>query len=156
MGVAAEKRITLEGIPVENSDAGAERAGDEYLAEIGRLTRGAIKARATREGVELRLARRITLFDFGSPTLTTGDDRTACRFEIRGGLLVARPGGSLTITQQTRPTNELIVAVEDYVPRLDPTLGRRGVGGFLYAQLQERAHSAVGRRYLERMTRGRS
>jgi hypothetical protein len=156
MEIAAAQRITLEGITVENSEAGARRLGDEYLAEIGRLTRGAIRARATREGIELRLARRITLFDFGSPTPTTGDDRTACRFEIRGGLLVARPGGSLTITQHTRPTNELIVAVEDYAPRLDPSLGGRGVGGFLYAQVQERAHRAVGRRYLERMARGRS
>ncbi|MDH4102371.1 MAG: hypothetical protein OEW52_02435 [Thermoleophilia bacterium] len=156
MGTAAEQRIALGSIVVDRSEAGARKLGDEYLGEIGRATRGLVSARATREGVELRLARRITLFDFDSPALTAGGDRTACRFEIRGGLLVARPGGSLTITQHTRPTNELIVAVEDYAPRLDPGLGRRGVGGFLYAQLQERAHAAVGRRYLERMTRGRS
>lgn len=156
MGTAAEQRIALGSIVVERSEAGARKLGDEYLGEIGRATRGLVSARATREGIELRIARRITLFEFGSPALSAGDDRTTCRFEIQGGLLVARPGGSLTITQQTRPTTELIVSVEDYVPRLDPGLAHRGIGGLLYAQLQERAHTAVGRRYLERMARSLS
>lgn len=85
MGAAADQRITLERVTVENSLAGARRLGDEYLAEIGRSIRGVVRTRATREGVEVQPAGRIT-----------------------------------------------------------------------HAQLQERAHPAVGRRHLERMAQGRS
>jgi hypothetical protein len=156
MSAASMQRVALASPVVDASAAGARRLGREYWIEIERTTRGLIRARMGKDGVSLVLGGRITLFDFGPPEPVVEDGRTSCRFEIRGGRLAARACGSLTITQRPRPTDELIVAVEDYVPRLDPTLGRRGVGGFLYAQLQERAHSAVGRRYLERMARGRS
>lgn len=155
MSISAEQRTALESLAVESSDAGARRLGDEYWAEIGRVTRGLVRGRASREGVELVLAGRITLFGFGPPQPTADDGRTACRFQIRYGLLVARAGGSLTISQRTRPARELVIAVDGYAPRLDPSLERAGVGGFLYAQVQVRAHNVVGRRYLRRMA-GRS
>ena len=153
MSNAAEQRIALGSSAVETSETGARRLGEEYWAEISRVTRGLVRARAGRDGVELTLVGRFTLFGFGPSEPTVDDERTSCRFEILRGLLVARAGGSLTITQNTRPPRELIVAVDGYIPRLDPTRDRSGAGGFLYTQLQERAHNAVGRRYLERMAR---
>lgn len=123
----------------------------EYLAEIGHATRGLIRPRTTGRGVDIVLAGRMTLFAFGSPEATVDGDRTECRFEIRGGLLVGREGGFLVITQHSGSTPELIVEVDGYVPRLDPTLNRRGVRGFLYRELQERAHGAISRRFVERM-----
>ena len=151
MSVAAEQPIAGGSSAVEGSEAAARRLGSEYLAEIGRATRGLIKPRVGTDGVDLVLAGRLTLFAFGPPQPTVDGDRTECRFEIRGGLLVGREGGSLVITQHSGPAPELVVEVDRYVPRLDPAFSRRGVGGFLYRQIQERAHGAISRRFVERM-----
>lgn len=156
MGVAAEQPIPGGNAAVDNSDAGARRLGTEYLAEIGRTTRGLIKPRAALVGVDLVLAGRMTLFAFGPPQPSVDADRTQCRFAIRGGLLVGSPGGSLVITQDAGLAPELVVEVDGYVPRLDPLFGGRGVGGFLYREIQERAHAAISRRFVERMTRTRA
>jgi len=156
MGVAAEQPIAGGSSAVDSSDAGALRLGTEYLAEIGRATRGLIKSRAGADGVDLVLAGRMKLFAFGPPQPTVDGDRTECRFEIRGGLLVGREGGSLVVTQHSGPAPELVVEVDGYVPRLDPAFSRRGVGGFLYRVLQERAHSAISRRFVERMAQPRA
>ena len=156
VGVAAEQPIADGSSTVDSSDAGARRLGTEYLAEIGRATRGLIKPRAEAQGVDLVLGGRITLFRFGPPQPTVEDDRTECRFEIRGGLLVGREGGSLVITQRSGPAPELIVEVDGYVPRLDPAVSRRGIGGFLYRQIQERAHGAISRRFVARMAQPRA
>ncbi len=157
MGVAAEQPIPAGDAAVHSSDAGARRLGSEYLAEIGRTTRGLIRPRARADGsVDLVLAGRMTLFAFGPPEPTVEDDRTQCRFEIRGGLLVGHEGGSLVITQHSGAKPELIVEVDGYVPRLDPAFSRRGVGGFLYREIQERAHGAISRRFVARMARPRA
>ena len=151
MSVAAERPIADGSAVVDSSVACARRLGTEYLAEIGRATRGLVKPRVETDGVDLVLAGRLTLFAFGPPQPTVEGDRTECRFEIRGGLLVGREGGWLVITQHSGPAPELVVEVESYVPRLDPAFSRRGVGGFLYRQIQERAHGAISRRFVERM-----
>ena len=156
MGVAAEQPIPGGNAAVDDSDTGARRLGTEYLAEIGRTTRGLIKPRAALVGVDLVLAGRLTLFAFGPPQPSVDGDRTECRFAIRGGLLVGSPGGSLVITQDAGLAPELVVEVDGYVPRLDPLFGGRGVGGFLYREIQERAHAAISRRFVERMTRART
>lgn len=155
MGVAAEQPIADGSSAVDSSEAGARRLGTEYLAEIGRATRGLIEPRAGADGVDLVLAGRITLFAFGPPQPTVDGDRAECRFDIRGGLLVGREGGSLVITQHSGPAPELVVEVDGYAPRLDPAVSRRGVGGFLYREIQERAHGAISRRFVERMTQPR-
>lgn len=149
--MAAEQPIADSGSLVDDTKAGARRLGTEYLAEIGRATRGLIKPRTRTHGIDLVLGGRVTLFAFGPPQATVDGNRTECRFEIRAGLLVGRQGGSLVITQHAGPAPALIVEVAGYVPRLDPTLGGRGVRGFLYRELQERAHSAISRRFVQRM-----
>ena len=70
-----------------------------------------------------------------------------CRYPIRGGLLVARPGGSLLVAQ--RPGVELELFVAGYFPRLGGTASRRSLRRALYTALQARAHRAVGRRFFE-------
>ena len=156
MDVAAEQPIADSPGVVESSAAGARRLGTEYLAEIGRATRGLIRPRFGADGVDLVFAGRMTLFTFGPPQPAVDGDRTECRFEIRGGLLVGREGGSLVITQHSGDAPELVVEVDGYVPRLDPAFSRRGVGGFLYRQIQERAHGTISRRFVERMARPRA
>ena len=136
---------------VADTEAGARLLGTEYLAEIGRATHRLVRPRTRTDGVDLVLGGRLTLFAFGPPEARVDGDQTECRFEIRGGVLVGREGGSLVITQRSGLTSQLIVEVEEYVPRLDPTVSRRGVRGFLYRQLQERAHGAISRRFVERM-----
>lgn len=156
MGVAAEHPIANGSSAVDSSEAGARRLGTEYLAEIGRATRGLIKPRTGSHGIDLVLLGRSTLFALGPPEPDVDGDRTECRFEIRGGLLVGRKGGSLVIVQRSGPTPELVVEVDGYVPRLDPALSRRGIRGFLYRELQERAHGAISRRFVERMAQPRT
>ena len=63
-----------------------------------------------------------------------------CRYPIRGGLLVARPGGSLLVAQ--RPGVELELFVAGYFPRLGGTASRRSLRRGLYTALQARAHRA--------------
>lgn len=156
MGVAAEQPIPGGSSAFDSSDAGARTLGTEYLAEIGRATRGLVKSRTRPDGVDLVLAGKMTLFAFGPPKPAVDGDRTECRFDIRGGLLVGRQGGSLVITQRSGPAPELVVEVDGYVPRLDPAFSGRGVGGFLYRALQERAHGAISRRFVERMAQPRT
>ena len=155
MDVTAQQPLADGSAIVADTEAGARRLGTEYLAEIGRATRRLITPRTHADGVDLVLGGRMTLFAFGPPEASVDGDRTECRFAIRGGVLVGREGGRLVITQRSGSASELIVEVEEYVPRLDPTLSRRGVRGFLYRQLQERAHGAISRRFVERMAEPR-
>ena len=143
------QRIPLQRPVVEPSAAGAAQLADAYWAEIRRTTGGLVRARRVRGGVELLLG-RITLFRFGPPRATAVDGAIECRFPIVGGLLAKAEGGSLAVVQRARPP-ELEVSVEDYVPRLSSTRGRWSLRRFVYRQLQERAHVAIGRRYLTRM-----
>lgn len=143
--------MAVTGPIVERTERGALGLSVAYWDEIRRLTVGLVSVCETPGGPELRLARVLTLFRFGPPRATVRDDEVECRFAIIGGLLAKEEGGWLTFTQRMSPNAELEVAVEDYVPLLSSTRPRRSVRRFVYRQVQQRAHRAIGLRYLERM-----
>lgn len=128
---------------------------DAYWNEIGRITLGLVRARATAGGTELALVGGVSLLRFGEPEISATSDRVECRFPIIGGALAKRSGGSLTIAQQTGSSPELVVTVEDYAPRLDSERPRGGLRTFAYRHVQQPVHAAITRRYLERMARPR-
>lgn len=149
---SAVQRIDLDRPVVEPTEHGARSLADAYWAAIRRLTAGLVGVRHTATGPELRFARSITLFRFGPPLPSFGAEYVECRFAIVGGLLAKEEGGWLTFTQRTSPQRpELEVSVEEYVPRLSSLGEHRSLRRFTYRQIQERAHKAIGRRYLERM-----
>ena len=151
---STRERIALERPVVDPSEHGARVLADAYWQEIRRLTLGAVRVRAEPGGLGLVLAGIVPLFRFGDPEIVAAPDRIECRFPITGGVLARRSGGSLSIAQHTSPA-ELVVTVEDYAPRLDSGQERGGVRTFAYRHLQQRAHAAIGRRYLDRMAGGR-
>ena len=148
------QKVTLTRPVVADTERGALGLADPYWREIRRLTIGLVRARTARPGLELRLVGAVSLFRFGPPSASAGAGLTECRFAIVGGLLAKEEGGWLTFTQRTAPALELEVSVEDYVPRLSSTRRRGSFRRFAYRQVQERAHRAVGKRYLARMASG--
>lgn len=136
---------------VAATERGALGLAAAYWAETRRLTAGLVRVREGALGPELRLAGRATLFRFGTPLATAHDGLVECRLAIVGGLLAKQEGGWLVFTQRTSPRLELEVSVEDYVPRLSSSRERRSFRQFAYRQVQERAHRAIGHRYLRRM-----
>lgn len=145
--------IALSGPVVEQTERGALALAAPYWAEIRRLTAGLVTARSDERGVELRLAGALTLFRFGPARPATAPGRVECRFPIAGGLLAKEERGWLTFTQRTTEPPRLEIAVEDYVPALSSQRDRLSLRRFAYRELQERAHRAIGRRYLRRMAR---
>lgn len=133
---------------VSADEAGARELGRRYLAEVARFSRGLVRPWTRAGGVELVLAGVVPLLRFAEAEVGHQDGTVECRYAIRGGLLVARPGGSLTIAQ--RRGGELELVVVDYFPRLGGSTWRRSLHRALYTSLQARAHRAVGRRFLER------
>lgn len=152
--VDSEERIALARPVVDGSEAGARHLGDRYWDELARSTRGLVRARRRADGVDVRLGRLVTLLRFGPPETTSTDEETASRYPITGGVLAARPGGTLAIVQRSTPSLELAVAVHGYAARLGPEGPGRRLRGTLYARFQLRAHRVVSRRFLERATRG--
>lgn len=148
---SAVQRIAVTGPVVEATERGALGLADPYWDEIRRVTVGLVRVRVTPGGPQLRLARLVTLFRFGPPRTTSRDDEVECRFAIVGGLLAKEERGWLTFTQRLTPNPELEVSVEDYVPLLSSTRKRKSARRFVYRQVQQRAHRAIGLRYLERM-----
>ena len=148
---SAVQKVTLARPVVAETERGALGLPDPYWREIRRLTVGLVRARAARHGPELRLVGAVSLFRFGPPRPSAGGGVTECRFAIVGGLLAKQEGGWLTFTQRTSPSLELEVSVEDYVPWLSSERRRGGFRRFAYRQVQERAHRAIGKRYLARM-----
>lgn len=150
MDTGVEQRVELSSPVVESSELGARALAQAYWEEIARLTLGLVRARPVGGGVVIALGRRIPLLRFGPPETTASESIVECRFPIEGGLLAKRSGGSLTLQQVAAPAPELAVVVEGYFPRLDS--GRpRGLRTLTYHEVQERIHSLIGRRYLERM-----
>jgi len=151
---SSQQRISLDHAVVEASERGARMLADAYWAEIRRLTLGTVRVRTELGGLELVFVGIVTLFRFGRPELVATPDRVECCFPITGGILAKRSGGTLSIAQHAGADPELVVTVEDYAPRLDSGPERGGVRTFAYRHLQRRAHAAIGRRYLARMTGG--
>ena len=145
--VESRQWITLPRELVAPDEKGARDLGRRYLTEVARFSHGLVRPRPERDGVALVLAGVVTLLRFGLPELGHYDGNVECRYPIRGGLLVARPGGSLLVAQH--PGVELELFVAGYFPRLGGSVGRRSLRRTLYTALQARAHRAVGRRFLE-------
>lgn len=146
--VESRQWITLPRQLVPADDAGARELGRRYLGEVARFSHGLVRPRPEAGGVALVLAGIIPLLRFDSPRVDIEDGRVECRYAIRGGALVARPGGSLVISQ--RPGVELELVVAGYFPRLGGSMRRRSLRRALYTAIQARAHRAVGRRFFER------
>ena len=151
MSTSNEQRIRLSRPVVESSERGARELADAYWSEIGRITLGLVRAKATRGGTELALVGALSLLRFGGPEVSTTADHVECRFPITGGALAKRSGGSLTIAQHAGPSPELVVTVEDYAPRLDSGRQHGGLRTLAYRRLQLPVHAAIGERYLNRM-----
>ena len=134
--------------------AGGRRLGRRYLEEVQNATYGLVRPKSSPAGVALVIARVIPLLRFGSPEVRVRDDRVECSFAILGGLLAARPGGSLVIAQRSTAELELELAVAGYFPRLGGGSRRRSLRKALYATLQAPAHRAISRRFLERAASG--
>jgi hypothetical protein len=97
----------------------------------------------------------LALFRFGPAATTVTPELVECRFAILGGLLAKEEAGSLAFVQRSSPRLELEVSVTDYVPFLSSRRARPSLRHFVYRQVQERLHAAIGRRYLARMAEGR-
>lgn len=152
--VDSEERIALARPVVDRSEEGARLLGDRYWEELGRSTKGVVRAHRRADGVDVRLGPLVTLLRFGPREITSTDEETASRYPIAGGWLAARPGGMLAIVQRSLPSLEVAVRVEGYSARLGPEGPGRHLRGRLYAQVQLRAHRAVSRRFLDRAARG--
>jgi len=149
--VESRQWITVPGELVPNDEDGARELGRRYLAEVARFSHGFVRPRPRRDGISLVLAGAVTLLRFGPPQLGHDEGSVECRYPIRGGLLVARPGGSLLLAQ--RRGVELELFVSGYFPRLGGTASRRSLRRGLYTAIQARAHRAVGRRFFEAAVR---
>lgn len=147
--VESRQWIALPRPVVAADDTGAHELGRRYLAEIAEVTHGLVRARVQPGGVTLVLAGLVTLLRFGPPEVDSEPTRVACRFPILGGLLAARPGGSLLVAQRSGGDPALELAVSGYFPRL-VSLRRRSLRRLVYAAVQAPAHRAISRRFLER------
>jgi hypothetical protein len=149
--VESRQWITLPRTLVPTDESGARELGRRYLAEVAAFSHGLVRPRERRDGVALVLAGVVTLLRFAPPELGHDEGNVACRYPIRGGVLVARPGGSLLVAQH--PGVELELFVAGYFPRLGGSTRRRSLRRALYTALQARAHRAVGRRFFEAAVR---
>ncbi len=139
--VESEQRAHLPRPVVPDTEEGANRLGAEYWEAVRAATFGLVRPRTTTAGVELRGV-GVVLLAFGPAETVVGDDRVACAFPIRRGLLVRLPGGAITLAQTAGP--EIRSTITGFHPRL---------GGPLYSQVQRRFHLAVSRRYFRRLVR---
>lgn len=141
--IDSDERVTVDRPVVNPSEAGAWSLGGRYWREVRDASHCLVGARTTTDGLELRLfGRGPCLLRFGRPEIAGTADGVSCRYPILGGLLARRPGGALTLSQTGGGEPELRAAVTGFVPRLR---------GPLYAQIQQRAHIAISRRYFRRL-----
>lgn len=146
--VESRQWIRLPRGLVAADEAGARELGRRYLGEVARFSHGLVRPRAEGEGVALVLAGLVPLLRFAAPRTGHANGAVTCEYPIDGGLLVARPGGSLLVAQ--RRDGELELVVEGYFPRLHASRRRASLRRALYRAIQSRSHRAVGRRFLER------
>jgi hypothetical protein len=146
--VESRQSVRADAPVVDESEAGARWLGVRYWQAVQESTCGAVRARWRDAGGRLTLLGGATLLSFGPPELTLGDGEVACRHEINGGLLALRAGGSVTLSQRRLAEGvELVVSVEEYLPRLAARVGAPGWTGLLYARAQSPFHAAVSRRF---------
>jgi hypothetical protein len=144
-GYESRQRVLVDRPVVERSASGARWLGVMYWHAVDRFTHGGVRASWSVEGGTLRLLGGARLLTFGPPELEFARAVVSCRYEIRGGLLALRAGGSVTLAQRPAGAeHELSVTVEEYLPRL---------AGALYAKGQSPFHAAVSRRYFELLNR---
>lgn len=144
-GYESQQRALVERPVVEASESGARWLGVTYWHAVDRFTRGGVRASWSDEGGTLRLLGGARLLTFGPPQLGFAPGAVTCRYEIRGGLLALKAGGSVTLAQRpVEGEHELSVTVEEYLPRL---------AGALYAKGQSPFHAAVSKRYFELLAR---
>jgi hypothetical protein len=149
-GFESTQRVLASGPVVESSQSGARWLGIAYWEAVNRLTHGGVRARWTDDGGRLTLLGGASLLSFGAPELAFSDNAVSCRYEIQGGLLALRAGGSVTLAQRCDDDEvELSVIVEEYIPRLAARLGAPRWTGTLYAKGQSPLHAAVSRVYFE-------
>jgi hypothetical protein len=152
----SRQSVRADRAVVDASEAGARWLGVRYWQAVQATTRGAVRAHWQDEGGRLTLLGGATLLRFGPPALAVEAGVVSCRYAIRGGLLAVRPGGSVALEQ--RPAEEgveLVVSVEEYLPRLAARVGAPRWTGLLYARAQSPFHVGVSRRYFESLVRGR-
>ena len=136
------QRALIARPAVEASEDGARSLGRRYWLEVRRASRGLVRPRERDGRVELRvLAFPPRLLTFGEPRLTVETHAVACLYEITGGVLARRPGGTVSLAQSSAGRPELSVAVEGFSPRL----------GVLYGPVHRRFHVLVSRRYFRRL-----
>jgi hypothetical protein len=146
----SRQSVRAERPVVEASESGARWLGVRYWQAVQEATREAVRASWQEEGGRLRLFGGVTLLRFGAPELSVADDSVSCRYAIRGGLLAVRAGGTVTLSQHALDDGvELVVSVEEYLPRLAARVGAPRWTGLLYARAQSPFHVAVSRRYFE-------
>ena len=150
---ASVQRVALPGPVVELSPAGAERLGDLYWEQLGRSSRGILRARLEDDGArEIRFVGiGPALLRFGRAEYDLTTTSVTCRYPIVGGLLARSPGGSISFSQTVEGPVEVRSQVDDFFPRLATRRQRRRWNGLLYPHVQTRLHIALGRRYFERL-----
>jgi hypothetical protein len=132
------ERVLLHRPVVARSEGGARRLGDRYWAAVAEASRGLVRPRRTRNGVDLRvLGRGPVLLRMTGPETAVDATGLSCRYRVVGGLLARLPAGTLTLDQVSEPP-ELRATVAEFVPRLSTGL---------YEHLQRRIHVAVSRRF---------
>jgi hypothetical protein len=155
VAVESEEAFPLPVPVVPMSASGAHRLGWAYWEEVERTTRRLVRARATAEGVELRLLREgLVLLRFGHPKLEVRATVVSCSYPIRGGLLARGDGGVLALAQERAGGWCLRTSIRGFFPRLGSLPGRPAWTGFLYAHVQARLHRVVARRYVAHLVRG--
>ena len=148
--IESRQRVLVDRPLVERSDAGARWLGVRYWQAVQAVTRGAVRAGWEGEGGRLKLLGGATLLRFGPPQLSVDSGVVSCCYTIEGGLLAVRAGGTVTLEQ--RPADErieLVVSVEEYLPRLAARVGAPRWTGLLYARAQSPFHVEVSRRYFQ-------
>jgi hypothetical protein len=151
--VESEQWARLSEPIVAASEEGALELGTLYFSELRRITRRFVRDEARAGGSALLLCRTLTLFVFGSPEARVAADEIECRLPILGGLLVAEPGGALTVIQRTSPELQLGLLVSDYVPRLT-SRRRHSLRRLVYTTVQRRLHASISRRFLDHVASG--
>lgn len=151
----SRQRILVSDAVVESSRTGARWLGVTYWQAVSQFSHGIVRARWTEVGGRLTLLGGLSLLRFGLPELSFSDELVSCRYAIEGGVLAVRAGGSVTLTQRGCDEGvELVVSVEEYLPRLAARAGAPWWTGVLYAKCQSPFHAGVSRRFFELLVAG--